>query len=83
MEESVIYGKLKVLLQNYISDPELYKRVSLQAHLVNDLGIKPNKLVDISIAIEDEFDIEFAEEEIKYLNSPGKIIDMVRAKLYQ
>lgn len=54
--------------------------VDLQANLLNDYDIDSIGLIEFIMNLEDEFDIQIEDEEIKSLNSTEDVIKLVEVK---
>lgn len=54
--------------------------VDLQANLLNDYDIDSIGLIEFIMNLEDEFDIQIEDEEIKSLNSTEDVIKLVEEK---
>lgn len=46
-----------------------------------DLGYDSIDMVEIALALEDEFDVEIPDEELSELETPGHIINKIESKL--
>ena len=53
------------------------EEITLEATLVNDLGLSSFDIVSIVTAFEDEFDIEISDRDIRKLVSVADIIDYI------
>ncbi len=56
-------------------------RISLESHFRNDLQISSIVIVSVVLAIETEFDIEIADEEIVTIATVGDAVRFVAKKL--
>ena len=52
-------------------------QVSKDAHFINDLGADSLGLVDITMALEEEFGLEIPDEESSKLTTVGSMIDYI------
>ncbi|MCK5534344.1 acyl carrier protein [bacterium] len=59
------------------------EQVTPQASFVNDLGADSLDTVELIIALEEEFDIEIPEEETEKLDSVGKALEYIKARVNQ
>ncbi len=59
------------------------EQVTPQASFINDLGADSLDTVELIIALEEEFDIEIPEEETEKLDSVGKALEYIKARISQ
>merc|ERR1719400_1467186 len=52
-------------------------KVALEAHFINDLGLDSLDVVEVIMAVEDEFGFEIPDEHAEKLLTPGKIAQYV------
>ncbi len=55
------------------------KEVNPEASFVNDLGADSLDTVELVMALEEEFDLEIADEEAEKLDTVGKAIDYIKS----
>ncbi|WP_323089957.1 acyl carrier protein [Allobaculum sp. JKK-2023] len=68
-------GKIKELLCTGIGfDP---KSITPEARLVEDLEMDPIDTMELAIALEDEFSIEFPDDEFAHLKTVQDVVDFV------
>jgi acyl carrier protein len=56
-------------------------KVTLEASFADDLDADSLDLVELVMALEDEFDVSIDEEELEGITTVGQAVDLVRAKL--
>ncbi|MGB8195667.1 MAG: acyl carrier protein [Acidimicrobiales bacterium] len=56
-------------------------KVTLEASFSDDLGADSLDLVELVMALEETFDIEVAEDELKDIRTVGEAFDLIYAKL--
>jgi acyl carrier protein len=56
-------------------------KVTLDASFSDDLGADSLDLVELVMALEETFDIEVAEDELKDIRTVGEAFDLIYAKL--
>ena len=56
-------------------------KVTLEASFSDDLGADSLDLVDLVMALEEAFDIEVAEDELKDIRTVGEAFELIYAKL--
>ena len=54
--------------------------ITLETHLVSDLGIDALDLMELICEIEEEFDLEIADEDAKRLKTVADIVNYVEAR---
>jgi acyl carrier protein len=64
-----------IIIEQLGVDPE---KVTLDASLTNDLGADSLDLVELTMAIEEEFGIEIPDEEVSKLQTVGDIIRYIQ-----
>ncbi|HTB08251.1 MAG TPA: acyl carrier protein [Acidimicrobiales bacterium] len=56
-------------------------QVTVEASFADDLGADSLDLVELVMALEETFDIEVAEDELKEISTVGQAFDLIYAKL--
>jgi acyl carrier protein len=56
-------------------------KVTLEANFADDLDADSLDLVELVMALEDEFDVTIEEEELEGVTTVAQAVDLVRAKL--
>jgi acyl carrier protein len=56
-------------------------KVTMEASFGDDLGADSLDLVELVMALEETFDIEVAEDELKEIRTVGEAFDLIYAKL--
>ena len=56
-------------------------KVTLEANFADDLDADSLDLVELVMALEDEFDVSIEEEELEGVTTVAKAVDLVRSKL--
>ena len=56
-------------------------KVTLEASFSDDLGADSLDLVELGMALEETFDIEVAEDELKDIRTVGEAFELIYAKL--
>jgi acyl carrier protein len=62
MDEVGILGKVVTVLEPYVKNEEALKKATGATSILNDLQVNSARLVDIILALEDEFDIEIDDD---------------------
>ena len=75
MAKEEIFDKLKELVvdQLGVDDDE----VTTEANIQEDLGADSLDLVDLVMAVEEEFDVKIADEELEGIKTVGDIVDYI------
>ena len=74
-----MFEKLKNILVEELSlNPD---EITPNAELANDLGINSLELADLVLLCEDEFGIEFSEDDIHKLITVGDVVNYLEAKV--
>ena len=64
----------KILLENLACAEE---DIKLESNLIEDLGADSLDIVELSLALEDDFDITVADEDFEKLTTVGAIVDYI------
>jgi acyl carrier protein len=56
-------------------------KVTLEANFADDLDADSLDLVELVMALEDEFDVSIEEEELEGITTVSQAVDLVRSKL--
>lgn len=71
----MVFEKIrKILCEQFELDED---RVTMDSSLIGDLGADSLDVIDLSMSIEDEFDIEVPDEEIENFKTVGDIVRFV------
>ena len=81
MSGQEVYEKVVQILSPYARDKEALAQVSGDSKIIADLKINSSRLVDIILAFEDEFDIEVDDDEAREVQTVGKAVEMIGAKV--
>lgn len=75
----MVFEKLKEIICDYfeIEEDEFTK----EASLVNDFGLDELDLVDLSMDIEDVFEIEVTEEDLENIATVGDLVNFVEENI--
>ena len=71
------FAKLKAILVDQLGVEE--EDVTLEASFENDLGADSLDLVEILMAIEEEFGFEVSEEDVDGIDTVGKAVEYIKA----
>jgi acyl carrier protein len=81
MEEKTIFEKVAEILKPYVREPEDLKSATGDTDILNDLKVNSSRLVDIILAIEDEFDIEVSDDEADEVQTVGDAVKLITGKI--
>ncbi len=73
----MVFEKIKEILVDQLHVNE--NDVTPDASFIDDLGADSLDIVELIMAMEEEFDIEVAEEEVETLTTVGAAVDYIRA----
>ncbi len=79
MEKSEIESRIKKLLVSELGLDEA--KVSAEATFEEDLEVDSLGVVELLMALEDEFGVKIPDEEAEEIGTVGEAIDVVAAKL--
>lgn len=72
----MVYEKFKQILAEQL-DADV-ESITLETDIADDLGADSLDVVEMLMAIEDEFDIEIPDEEIENLKTVGNVVDYIQ-----
>ena len=55
------------------------KEITMESSFVDDLGADSLDIVELIMALEEDFDIEIPDEDAEKITSVGKIVEYIRA----
>lgn len=76
-----IFRRVVEILTPYAEDPSAMSSATMTSHLADDLGVDSSHMVDASISIEDEYDVEFEDEEVAEFKCMSHVLDKIEEKL--
>ena len=75
----MIYEKVKALLCDNLGIDE--NDVTMDANLIDDLNIDSLDVVELIMAVEEEFGIEIPDEDVEKVTTVGNMVDYIASKL--
>jgi acyl carrier protein len=69
------------ILKRYAINKKIFEKLPENPHIINDLKINSARLVDIVIDMEEKFNIEIENENLKKLIYLNDIIAMIESKI--
>lgn len=81
MKAEEIYKKLKPIIKNYLPDDVPESEITLDNDLTKEMNISSAHLIDIVLDIEDEFDVEFKNEDLEKIRNLNNVIALIQEKI--
>jgi acyl carrier protein len=75
----MVFEKVKDILCEQLDVEE--DKVTLEASIVDDLGADSLDVVDLVMSFEEEFDIEFPDEDVENMKTVGDMVKYIEGKL--
>jgi acyl carrier protein len=79
MSEEEIFEKVTAILKNQLSIDN--KEVKLESQLIDDLGADSLDLVEISMALEEEFSIEVPDDQVESIHTVEDVVKFIHNNL--
>jgi len=79
MSEEEIFEKVTTILKNQLSIDN--KEVKLESQLIDDLGADSLDLVEISMALEEEFSIEVPDYQVESIHTVEDVVKFIHNNL--
>lgn len=80
MTTEVIYAKLLPIVKRYLPEDVASETIHPDSDLTDELNINSAHLVDVVLDVEDEFKVEFANEDIEKLRTMNDAIAIIQEK---
>ena len=71
----MIFDKVKEILVDQLDVED--EKVTMEASIIDDLGADSLDLVDLVMAVEEEFDVKIADEDLEGIKTVGDIVDYI------
>lgn len=81
MTTEEIYVKILPIVKNYLPEDVGGDEINPDSDLTGELNINSAHLVDIVLDVEDEFNIEFANEDMETLRTLNDAIAIIHKKI--
>jgi acyl carrier protein len=83
MERAALFEELKLIMGEYMDDENKLRLATINddTDFVNDINMDSIDMVDIVIRVENKYGIEIKNETIAKLNTVGKCLDVIQARL--
>ena len=73
----MVFEKIRAILSEQLDLEE--DDITMESNIAEDLGADSLDVVDLIMAIEDEFEIEVPDEEIKNVKTVGDVVNYIDA----
>ena len=80
MNEQDLMERVVKILTPWVKDQDALAAVSMTTNILDDLKVNSARLVDVVIALEDEFGIEIADEDVDQVNEVGDAVRLILGK---
>lgn len=77
----MIFEKVRTLIADKLSVEE--SEVAMETSFVDDLGADSLDIVELIMALEDEFDIEVADEEAENMATVGDAVEYIKEHIQE
>ena len=74
------FKKVVEILSPFARNKEALDNVNGDSRIIDDLQVNSSRLVDIVLAMEDEFDIEIEDEEVEKVTTVGSAVELIEGK---
>jgi acyl carrier protein len=81
MTDSSIYDRFVVILDPYVRSRDAFDAASRDSRILDDLQVNSARLVDIVVAMEDEFGILIQDEDFEGLATIGDAVDLIARRV--
>ncbi len=80
MEHAELFQQVITILKPFVKNEEALKNATGETKILDDLQVNSARLVDIILAMEDEFDIEIDDEAADKVRTLGDAVQVIVAK---
>jgi len=81
MSQTEVFEKVVQVLSPYVKNQTALARLSGDTHILDDLKVNSARFVDVVLALEDEFGIAVADEEMDSVTTVGDAVSLICSKL--
>ncbi len=75
----MVFEKVKGIICDQLDVEE--DAVTMEAHIIDDLGADSLDVVDLVMSLEEEFDVEIPDEEVENIRTVGDIVKYIENAL--
>lgn len=80
MDNAELFQQVLTILKPFVKNEEALKNATDETKILDDLQVNSARLVDIILAMEDEFDIEIDDEAADKVRTLGDAVAVIVAK---
>jgi acyl carrier protein len=80
MNEQEVMERVVKILTPWVKDQAALASVAMTTNILDDLKVNSARLVDVVIALEDEFEIEIADEDVDQVNEVGDAVRLILSR---
>ncbi len=81
MDHQEIMQKVLKILGPYAKNKDALNSATDSTNILKDLEVNSSRLVDIILAMEDEFDIEIEDSEADKIQTIGAAVELIKKKV--
>jgi acyl carrier protein len=81
MSQTEVFEKVVNVLSPYVKNQTALASLSGETHILDDLKVNSARFVDVVLALEDEFGIAVADEEMDSVATVGDAVSLICSKL--
>jgi acyl carrier protein len=81
MSREAVFKTVVEVVARYIRDKSLLDAVTGKTRIVEDLDVNSARLVDVVIALEDEYDIEVDDDTVNAIRTLDDTVDTILGEL--
>lgn len=81
MSQTEVFEKVVNVLSPYVKNQTALVSLSGETHILDDLKVNSARFVDVVLALEDEFGIAVADEEMDSVATVGDAVSLICSKL--
>lgn len=78
--DNEVFDQVVKIVEPFAKDKAALTKVSPNSTFLKDLQVSSSRLVDIILAIEDQFNIEIADEEADKIETVGAAVELICTK---
>lgn len=75
----MVFEKVKVIISNQLDVQE--DSIQIETDILEDLGADSLDVVELILALEEEFDISIPEEEVENIKTVGDVVSSIESML--
>jgi acyl carrier protein len=83
MQDNEIFQRVLTIVKPYVKNQESFDQAQPSTRFIEDLRINSARLVDIILAMEDEFHLSISDQEAEEIQTLGKAVDVIKQKAQQ